>query len=121
MEAFNKYKNWVRANSGSIAAVEGAVSSLTWLLPDRFSESELLLEAIHSSLGFISLFHETILAAPPTGSGLPQLPWPFWLGALQQASIPNRFRFGVFEPVSFLLNNVNKHMPSLLHSEQTLA
>ena len=36
-----RYAAWVRANAGTVAALESAVSSATWLLPDRFAEGEL--------------------------------------------------------------------------------
>ena len=88
MSLLSRYKTWVRANSSSISAVEGGLSGLTWLLPDRFSESELALEAFNSLLGFLSLYHESILSSPAAGQALPQLPWTFWLAALQQVRSP---------------------------------
>ena len=88
MSLLSRYKTWVRANSTTISAVEGGLSSLTWLLPDRFSDSELALEAFNSLLGFLSLYHESILSSPAAGQALPQLPWTFWLAALQQVRPP---------------------------------
>lgn len=38
------------------------ISSLTWVLPDRFSESEFALEAAHTAINLLSTFHESILA-----------------------------------------------------------
>lgn len=60
----DKARHWVTRNSGWLSAVEGAASSITWLLPDRFSESELSLEAINSALGLLSVVHSSMLADP---------------------------------------------------------
>lgn len=84
MRLYDQYRAWVRVHSNSIAAFEGALSSLTWLLPDRFSDSELFLEALHSLLGFSSLFHDRILSTEENAPPAQQLPWPFWIAALQQ-------------------------------------
>lgn len=80
----NSARQWVTRNSGWLSAVEGAASSITWLLPDRFSESELSLEAVNSALGLISVIHSSMLLDPnpswdTTGQ---QLSWA--LVALQQ-------------------------------------
>lgn len=85
MSVLQQYKTWVRNNHNLIGAIEGGLSSLTWLLPDRFSESELNLEALNSFLGFLGLFHESILNEPLYQKGVPQpVQWSFWLGAAQQ-------------------------------------
>ena len=85
MDLLHQYKHWVRTNSNLIGAIEGALSSLTWLLPDRFSESELSLEALTALLGLLTLYHESILQEPARDRGQKQpVPWPLWLGALQQ-------------------------------------
>ena len=80
------YKAFVRQNANLINAVEGGLSSLTWLLPDRFSNSELRLEAINSVLGLLSLVHESILDEEPQAMGGQQRPLSFWLGVLKQVS-----------------------------------
>ena len=85
MSALQQYKTWVRNNHNLIGAIEGGLSSLTWLLPDRFSESELNLEALNSFLGFLGLFHESILNEPLYQKDVQQpVQWSFWLGAAQQ-------------------------------------
>ena len=84
MGLLDGYKGFVRQNANVVAAVEGGLSNLTWLLPDRFADSELLLEAVNAALGVLGLCHERIQA---TGPGKPEqapLPWPFWLGLLRQ-------------------------------------
>ncbi len=80
------YKAFVRQNANLINAIEGGLSSLTWLLPDRFSDSELRLEAINSVLGLLSLVHESILEEEPQAMGKQQKPLSFWLGVLKQVS-----------------------------------
>jgi len=90
MGLLDRYGAWVRANAAAVLAAEGALSSLTWLVPDRFSDSELALEALNSALGLLSMYHSQLLAepAPGAGAGAKQpaaLPWPLWLGALHQA------------------------------------
>ena len=80
------YKAFVRQNANLINAIEGGLSSLTWLLPDRFSDSELRLEAINSVLGLLSLVHESILEEEPQALGKQQKPLSFWLGVLKQVS-----------------------------------
>ena len=80
------YKAFVRQNANLINAIEGGLSSLTWLLPDRFSNSELRLEAINSVLGLLSLVHESILEEEPPAMSKQQTPLSFWLGVLKQVS-----------------------------------
>lgn len=51
------------------------LSSLTWLLPERFNEGELSIEALHTALGLLSSFHDSIVstpsgAPPPAGADL---------------------------------------------------
>ncbi|KAA6425762.1 MAG: peroxisome biogenesis 16-like [Trebouxia sp. A1-2] len=88
MNVVQQYKAWVRTNSNLIGAIEGVLSSLTWLLPDRFSESELSLEALNSFLGLLSLCHESILQEPVYSKDQKQpVPWPLWLGAIKQVEV----------------------------------
>ena len=85
MNFVQQYKHFVRTNMNLIGAIEGGLSSLTWLLPDRFADSELRLEALNSFLGLLALYHESILQEPPNFRDQKHpVPWPFWLGAIQQ-------------------------------------
>lgn len=85
MTLLQQYKHWVRRNSNLLGAVEGALSSLIWFLPDRFSDSELSSEALQSLLGLLALYHESVLQEPASALGQKQpVPWQMWLGALQQ-------------------------------------
>lgn len=85
MNPIQQHKHWVRTNSNLIGAVEGALSCVTWLLPDRFSSSELTVEALNSLLGLLALYHESILQEPSNAGDQQQpVPWSLWLGAIQQ-------------------------------------
>jgi peroxin-16 len=66
-----RYKDWVRRNAGLLSLFETGLSSLTWLLPDRFAEGELTIEALHTALGLLSSFHDSIASSPP---GAPPMP-----------------------------------------------
>ncbi len=82
---FKGYKAFVRAHAGLISTIESTLSSVIWLLPDRFSESEVSFEGLHSAIGLISLFHESILAS----GSLPHskafgVDWGFLLSAVQK-------------------------------------
>lgn len=46
------YKNWVRQNKDYVHSLESLANGLTWLLPERFSESEIGPEA-----GFVKFCH----------------------------------------------------------------
>ncbi len=84
MRVVEGYKTFVRQNSTWVAAAEASLSNITWLLPDRFAESEALLEAVNAALGVIGLWHERIQATGPEKPAQTPLPWPFWLGMLRQ-------------------------------------
>eukprot|EP00890_Picochlorum_soloecismus_P002578 jgi/Picsp_1/3320/NSC_06159-R1_shrunken seed protein len=60
MDVIEKYKRWVRANSELLSAFETGLSGLTWLLPERFSDNERLLESIHTISNLFSLINEGI-------------------------------------------------------------
>lgn len=64
-----RYKSWVRSHSGLVTAIEGALQSAVWLLPERFSDSELKCEALNSALGLISLYHASIIDGESTRAG----------------------------------------------------
>ena len=87
MGIVESYKTFVRQNANLVAAVEGSLSNITWLLPDRFAESEAILEAVNAVLGVIGLCHERIQATGPGKPAQTTLPWPFWLGLLRQVCL----------------------------------
>lgn len=84
---FDKYKNWVRNHAESLYLIETSLSSITWLLPDRFDGNELLLESIHTASNLLSIFHESIINetnkyAPHSSQGLNLA-----INALQQVEV----------------------------------
>lgn len=63
------------------------LSSLTWLLPDRFSENELSLEAIHTAINLVSVLHDAIINDPGPGAPPGAGRLAFALAAIQQAEV----------------------------------
>ncbi|KAH6779816.1 shrunken seed protein [Perilla frutescens var. hirtella] len=59
------YKRWVRRNKDYVHSLESLTNGLTWLLPERFSESEIGPEAVTSILGVITTINEHILQTTP--------------------------------------------------------
>ncbi|GMH33255.1 hypothetical protein BSKO_01089 [Bryopsis sp. KO-2023] len=80
---FDGYKVWVRTHSKLIGAAEDALSHLSWVLPERFSGSEVVLESFHSALGVLSLWHDSITSGA-IDSGVP---WPLVLGAIRRVEV----------------------------------
>ncbi|KAK4418711.1 ATPase ARSA2 [Sesamum alatum] len=60
------YKRWVRRNRDYVHSLESLTNGLTWLLPERFSESEIGPEAVTSILGIFTTVNEHILDTTPT-------------------------------------------------------
>lgn len=60
------YKNWVRQNKDYVHSLESLANGLTWLLPERFSASEIGPEAVTSILGIITAINEHIIETTPT-------------------------------------------------------
>lgn len=59
---FDAYKAWVRQHAEALYLLETSLSSITWLLPDRFDGNELILESIHTASNLLSVFHESIIS-----------------------------------------------------------
>ncbi|XP_073278834.1 peroxisome biogenesis protein 16-like isoform X1 [Primulina huaijiensis] len=78
----DSYKRWVRRNRDYVHSLESLANGLTWLLPERFSDSEIGPEAVTSILGMITALNEHIIDTTPaqtrTGGGEP-LSFPFSL------------------------------------------
>ncbi|CAI8582959.1 unnamed protein product [Vicia faba] len=68
------YKRWVRQNKEYVHSLESLANGLTWLLPERFSESEIGPEAVTTVLGIVTAINEHIIDSAPdqniTGSDL---------------------------------------------------
>ena len=63
------------------------LSSLTWLLPERFAEGELSIEALHTALGLLSAFHDSVAGAPAGAPAPPGADLALALAALEQAQV----------------------------------
>ena len=63
------------------------LSTLTWLLPDRFSDNELSLEAVHTAINLISAMHDTMLNDPGQGAPRGAAELTFALNSLQQIEV----------------------------------
>ncbi|KAL5859826.1 hypothetical protein ACOSQ4_001122 [Xanthoceras sorbifolium] len=76
------YKRWVRSNKDYVHSLESLANGLTWLLPERFSASEIGPEAVTTILGIITAINEHIIDTTPiqkgTGSSEPN-PFPYSL------------------------------------------
>ncbi|KAL9303868.1 hypothetical protein ACSQ67_021131 [Phaseolus vulgaris] len=82
------YKRWVRQNKEFVHSLESLANGLTWLLPERFSESEIGPEAVTTILGIITALNEHIIDTAPkqniSGSVAPySFPYTLWLSALK--------------------------------------
>ncbi|KAH7624487.1 hypothetical protein Ndes2526B_g00686 [Nannochloris sp. 'desiccata'] len=87
MDAYRRYRGWVRRNGSILALAETGLSTLTWLLPDRFNDNELSLEAIHTSINLISALHDTMLNEPKPEAPIGASELTFALNALQQVQV----------------------------------
>ncbi|GAY42059.1 hypothetical protein CUMW_063990 [Citrus unshiu] len=63
------YKRWVRRNRDYVHSLESLANGLTWLLPERFSESEIGPEAVTTFLGIITAINEHIIKTTPSQKG----------------------------------------------------
>ncbi|XP_061361440.1 peroxisome biogenesis protein 16-like [Gastrolobium bilobum] len=82
------YKRLVRQNKDFVHSLESLANGLTWLLPERFSDSEIGPEAVTTILGIITAINEHIIDTAPaqdvTGSVEPySFPYSLCLSALK--------------------------------------
>ncbi|XVF33422.1 hypothetical protein REPUB_Repub17cG0167600 [Reevesia pubescens] len=59
------YKTWVRRNKDYVHSLESLANGLTWLLPERFSISEIGPEAVTTILGILTAINEHIIDTAP--------------------------------------------------------
>ncbi|KAM1156917.1 hypothetical protein TB2_027109 [Malus domestica] len=64
-DAMEAYKKWVRENQDFVHSLESLANEFTWLLPGRFSESEIGPEAVTTLLGIITAINEHIINTDP--------------------------------------------------------
>ncbi|XP_021748188.1 peroxisome biogenesis protein 16-like isoform X2 [Chenopodium quinoa] len=87
------YKNWVRQNKDYVHSLESLANGLTWLLPERFSASEIGPEAVTSILGILTAINEHIIETTPTpaqwrvptSSSSSSFPFSLCISALKEA------------------------------------
>ncbi|GAA0173687.1 hypothetical protein LIER_27252 [Lithospermum erythrorhizon] len=60
------YKRWVRRNKDYVHSLESLANGLTWILPERFSESEIGPEAVSSLIGIITAINDHIIETTPS-------------------------------------------------------
>lgn len=82
------YKRWVRRNKDYVHSLESLANGLTWLLPERFSSSEIGPEAVTAVLGIITAVNEHIIETTPTrthtSSASPSsFPYPLCISSLK--------------------------------------
>ncbi|GAD97331.1 peroxisomal membrane protein pex16 [Paecilomyces variotii No. 5] len=73
------YEDFVTKNASSVGQIESALRSLTYIIPGRYRESEVLSESVHSGVQLLSLYHDSLVARvvarlPPTVSRPPPTP-----------------------------------------------
>lgn len=93
------YKNWVRQNKDYVHSLESLANGLTWLLPERFSESEIGPEAVTSILGIITAINEHIIDTVPK-------PWQ----PPERCSFPYSLCISVLKEVETLVEVVAQHV-----------
>ncbi|XVF79956.1 hypothetical protein PTKIN_Ptkin15bG0031900 [Pterospermum kingtungense] len=98
------YKTWVRRNRDYVHSLESLANGLTWLLPERFSTSEIGPEAVTAFLGILTAVNEHIIDTAPnerhTGS-----------------ADPSSFPYGLMIVILALFRNSGYKM--LLHGGET--
>ncbi|KAK8200645.1 hypothetical protein M8818_005960 [Zalaria obscura] len=56
------YGEFVTKNASTVSQIEGALRSLTYIIPGRFRDAEIASESIHSGVQLLSLYHDSLLA-----------------------------------------------------------
>lgn len=85
--AVEGYRRFVRRHQALLAVLESAITTVTWLLPDRFAENEFTLEGIHTVANLISVFHDSILNEVNDGAPKGAQELTLALNALQQVEV----------------------------------
>lgn len=58
----NKYSDFITHNAHAVGQVEGALRSLSYIIPGRFRESEIASESLNSGVQLLSLYHDNLLS-----------------------------------------------------------
>ncbi|KAK9143569.1 hypothetical protein Syun_012969 [Stephania yunnanensis] len=83
------YKRWIRRNKEYVHSMESLANGLTWLLPERFSASEIGPEAVTAILGMITTVNEHIIDQVPVSiaqsSSSSLFPWSLCVSVIKDA------------------------------------
>uniref|UniRef100_A0A0D9YLJ4 Peroxisomal membrane protein PEX16 n=1 Tax=Oryza glumipatula TaxID=40148 RepID=A0A0D9YLJ4_9ORYZ len=81
------YKLWVRKNRDLVRSLESLANGLTWILPERFANSEIAPEAVYAFLGIVSSVNQHIIETPTDGQTLASkeqsIPWSLVVSVLK--------------------------------------
>lgn len=82
------YKLWVRKNKDFVHSFESLANGITWLLPERFSNTEIGPEAVYAFLGILSAVNQHIIDTSPSrsqpqGRGESLFPWSLCVSTLK--------------------------------------
>lgn len=83
------YKLWVRKNRELVQSLESLANGITWLLPERFSNSEIGPEAVYAFLGIVGAVNQHIIdttpsrSRPPVQGGESSFPWSLCVSTLK--------------------------------------
>ncbi|KAF2716816.1 peroxisomal membrane protein pex16 [Polychaeton citri CBS 116435] len=58
----NMYGDFVSKNAGAVGQIEGALRSLTYIIPGRFRESDVASESLNSGVQLLALYHDSLLS-----------------------------------------------------------
>ncbi|KAJ0051320.1 hypothetical protein Pint_00321 [Pistacia integerrima] len=94
------YKRWVRRNRDYVHSLESLANGLTWLLPERFSESEIGPEAVTTILGIITALNEHIIETTPSQKGI---------GSPERYSFPYSLCVSALKDLETLVEVVAQH------------
>ncbi|KAK7274623.1 hypothetical protein RIF29_15719 [Crotalaria pallida] len=94
------YKRWVRQNKDYVHSLESLANGLTWLLPERFSESDIGPEAVTTILGIITALNEHIIDTAPTQNNA---------GSIEQYSFPYPLCLSALKDLETLVEVVAQH------------
>ncbi|KAI3800490.1 hypothetical protein L1987_28581 [Smallanthus sonchifolius] len=97
------YKRWVRRNKEYVHSLESLANGLTWLLPERFSESEIIPEAVTSILGIVTAVNDHIIETTPTN------PSQMHTGPPEPSSFPYSLFLTLMKDVETLVEVMAQH------------
>eukprot|EP00210_Caulerpa_lentillifera_P001987 g1905.t1 len=101
---FTCYRLWVEENIDRLNMVESILSKCVWLLPNRFSDSEIGAEFFRTILGLIQLWHETLFNSDEQDS---HFTWSIALEVIQKVEVLFEMRASHLE----LQGKCNKYTP----------